>query len=203
MAQHGSGIRTRGAIMVETVLVMIFLVFFLFLTAAMFQIWSNENFARNQAHRDTFYRASLFVDFNSVKIPDVVYQYLGKGAGYPDPVAADIPDLSPDPPDDFSGYEDFANSTNEGREVRDFNYSAAFGGYRGTMTVERRGFLIRPPWSWCFWPVIPTQIGSWTTVPIIGVNETQPIRDWFDDAYNYVIDDDQQDDIQPDTSPVN
>jgi hypothetical protein len=170
--------------MAETVLVMIVLLFFLLLSPALWRMWITDQYARTEAHRDLFVRASTFVDLPSP--PHWPWD------PWPEPEAADIPSLNPTPPGNLRKYRKFPNKTNEGRHTETVRYSAGWKDFRGEFEIERRCYAIRSSWTWAGFPFVHTQ----------DLVEYRKIRSWYRQAYKTPLSDRTVKALKLDKSPL-
>jgi hypothetical protein len=186
--------RERGTVAVESSFCLIVLLFFLLMSPALWKMWINENAARADAESETFRLTSSFIDLNQ-------YQVLGDKilSGDPlalifgkDPESADIPELSPQPPDDLQGYEDFPNKVVIGHGNKTVYYSSGWKQFRGTFDIHRYAYTLRPTWTWQGYPFVHTQ----------DLIERGKIKDWFVEAYDETLDEDVTDKLALDRDPL-
>jgi hypothetical protein len=173
--------------MAEAALVMIPLIFFLMLAPGIWMIWSNEQHARTEAHRDMFDKTTTLMlipepvtssRFNQITVQQRRHAY----PAFPPSVDDLVPNPNNimDPPDGMRLVvgpqvvdvfpDGFPNQYVEGWKYRDFRYRG--GWFAGDMELMRYGAVIRPPWTWLGWPFIPAQDAFY---------EPRRIRAWYGD----------------------
>jgi len=188
------GRRERGTIAVESSFCLIVLLFFLLMSPAIWKMWIKENIARHDAERETFELTSSFIDLNEYTQlgEQVINGELDDLIFGTDPEAADIPDLSPEPPDDLDGYKDFPNKVVIGTQRTDVYYSSGWSMFRGKIEIKRNAYTIRPTWTWHGYPFVHTQ----------DIQEPQAIEDWYKEAYEATLDDSTVDALVLETDPL-
>lgn len=191
---------SRGQIVVESTFVMLVLLFFLLLSPAIWKVWINEQHARSETHRRTFYRLALPV----VLVPQSAQELARKTGkplswflGHEFPDFPDMPELEGEIPENLKGYEEFSNRFVEGWHWARVEYSSGWQ-YHGELEISRYAATIRPGWSWMGWPFVPTQETS-----IRGkTSETCKVRDWFEEGYEATFDDGMIEGLKLDRSPI-
>jgi hypothetical protein len=175
----------RGAIMAESALILIVLLFFLLLAPAIWRIWMTEHDTRAEAHRRLHYRLTLAL--RPLEPPGLALRALNWAAGlphHPAPSAADIPRL--DRYQSIGGgldrYRRLPNHAAQGWSWRHVRYSAGPGWWRGEMNIARYHAAIRSPWTWSGYPLIPTQEFNYA-----GMSETGRVRAWYRAAYEETL----------------
>lgn len=154
--------------MVEAVLVMLPLAFFLFLGPALWNIWVAEHHARVRAHRDTFLKV-LAQQTGGINASVPVF---AGGFGTSSPKKPPKPKLKPKPDKSLQGYLLYPNVAVEGRWREEVVYSNGFA-FGGTFPLARHAYTLRAPWTYSAWPFVPK-----TTTA-----ESKKVRSWFKKAY--------------------
>ncbi len=181
--------------MVESVLVMIPLVFFLFLSPAIWKMWITDQYTRVSAHRDTFLKMYAPFSVNIQDSPSVPVFLGGLGTGSPKKAA--VPALKLDgkkyqPDKSLTGYTLFANVVREGRHKQTVRYSNGFKEFRGEFDMARWAYTLRPPWTFSGYPFIASQYGS----------EKNAIYNWYKKAYEKAMTKSVHDYTRVDKKPV-
>jgi len=154
----------RGTATTEALLGAIPIAVFLVLSPILYRWWSTDQVVRMHAHRKTFFEAVGIHDVNE---------------GSPDRSAQGWKNANA-----IAGWlslRKMPNSTVYGEasdEVR------STGILPLTLQLERRAFVIRPPWTMGGHPFVRTQTAAEIRFRVnTKTNETEPVGEWFEKAY--------------------
>lgn len=161
-----------GTAILESVLVMMPLCFFLFLSPALWKIAVSENHCKMRAHRDMFMKT---LSMNTAGINLNVPVFMG-GLGTNGPKTPQMPKLEPKPDKSLEGYKKFDNITVEGRRREDVKYGNGWS-FAGDIDLSRQAYTLRSPWTYSSWPMTAKST----------MNEASKVKSWFKDAYKETI----------------
>ncbi len=158
---------------------LVVLYFFMLVSPAIYNIWAGDQMTRIEAYRVTF--EGTAVGFHDLDHPTLSNPAPSKphGQGYYDnPEAADFsainqPPGAPDP-------TELPNPVAESGAKLKVNYSAGFGPFDGSITLDRRAYTARSPWTWSSYPFVYSQ----------HADEGDLVREWFEGVLEHTIDDD-------------
>ncbi len=161
-----------GTAILESVLVMLPLCFFLFLTPALWKIAVSENHAKMRSHRDMFMKT---LAMNTSGINTSVPVFMG-GLGDGGAQKPKMPELKPKPDNSLDGYKQFPNILVEGRRKEEFKYGNGWS-FAGDMRLARHSYTLRSPWTYSSWPMNAKATSQ----------EASKVKRWFKDAYKDTI----------------
>lgn len=171
----------------ESAFLFIVLLFLILLYQAIEKQWLADLQVRGRAHDRTFWKAAG-TPYDYPNLPN----FPGFLSGHDSLELADMPDLSPTPPDWLGKYKDFKNDPVEGWKSTWVKYGTGWDQYQGEISMSRYGGATRSSWGWVGYPMVNTQDFS----------ERGKIKEWFEEAYNHLLPDSSVDGLGLDKAPL-